>query len=373
MEEVRAISRSERLDWLRLIRSENVGPITFYQLLGRYGSAARALEALPELARRGGRKKPIRVCSVAAAAREMEQLERFGGRMIAAIEPDYPKPLRQIADPPPILSIVSHGDLLNRDIIAVVGARNASAAAIRLTRQIAGELSTSGLVVASGLARGIDTAAHVASLDGGTVAVVGGGIDYIYPKENEALQAEIAARGCVIAEQPFGTVPQARHFPRRNRLISGLALGVLVAEASPRSGSLITARMALEQGREVFAIPGSPLDPRARGTNGLIRSGATLVESTADILDALESLRRRPMAEPDRPLYPLFMPELPGEAELDAARPEIVDLIGAAPIEIDEIVRLSGLPPSLVLTILLELELAGRIERHFGNRVSIAP
>src|SRR5690606_32270214 len=312
------------------------------------------------------------VFPASAAEREMAALEKFGGRMIAAIEPDYPKPLRAIADPPPILSVLGHADLLNRDTLAIVGARNASAAAIRLTRQIAGELSRGGLIIASGLARGIDTAAHDAALNGGTIAVVGGGIDYIYPKENEALYAEIAARGCIIAEQPFATVPPARHFPRRNRLISGLALGVLVAEASPRSGSLITARMALEQGREVFAIPGSPLDPRARGTNGLIRSGATLIEDADEIFEALAALRRRPLGEPDRPLLPLFSPELASEAELDAARPEIIDLLGAAPIEIDEIIRQSGQSPALVLTILLELELAGRIERHFGNRVSIA-
>lgn len=372
MEQTRAISRSERLDWLRLIRSENVGPMTFYQLVGRFGTAAKALDALPELARRGGSKRAIRVFPASAAEREMAALEKFGGRMIAAIEPDYPKPLRAIADPPPILSVLGHADLLNRDTLAIVGARNASAAAIRLTRQIAGELSRGGLIIASGLARGIDTAAHDAALDGGTIAVVGGGIDYIYPKENEALYAEIAARGCIIAEQPFATVPQARHFPRRNRLISGLALGVLVAEASPRSGSLITARMALEQGREVFAIPGSPLDPRARGTNGLIRAGATLIEDADEIFEALAALRRRPLGEPDRPLLPLFSPELASEAELDAARPEIIDLLGAAPIEIDEIIRQSGQSPALVLTILLELELAGRIERHFGNRVSIA-
>ena len=372
MEQTRELSRNERLDWLRLIRSENVGPITFFQLLGRFGTAAKALDALPELARRGGRKKPIRVFPAAAARAEMETLEQFGATLMAAIEPGYPKPLRQIADPPPILTLHGHPELLNRDILAIVGARNASAAAIRLTRQIAGELSKGHLVIASGLARGIDTAAHVAALDGGTIAVVGGGIDYPYPKENTALQAEIGARGCAIAEQPFGTVPQARHFPRRNRIISGLARGVLVAEASPRSGSLITARMALEQGREVFAIPGSPLDPRARGGNSLIRNGATLIEGAEDIFDALQTLRHRPLGEPDQPLLPLFDPVPPDEAELQSARPDIVNFLSATPIEIDEIIRLSGQPPALVLTILLELELAGRIERHFGNRVSIA-
>lgn len=373
MENIRELSKGERLDWLRLIRSENVGPVTFFQLIARFGTAAKALDALPELARRGGRKKPIRLHPAGQAARELEALELFGGRMVAACEPDYPAALRMIADPPPVLSLRGHAQLLNRDILAIVGARNASAVAIRLTRQIAEGVSRENIVIASGLARGIDTAAHVASLEGGTIGVVGGGLDYPYPKENQPLQEEIYGRGCVIAEQPLGTVPQARHFPRRNRIISGLALGVLVVEASPRSGSLITARMALEQGRDVFAVPGSPMDPRAKGTNNLIRNGAALIESAEDIIAALESIRRRPLREPEQPLLPLFDPAQPAEQELDRTRPDVISYLSPTPIEIDEIIRLTGQPPSVILTILLELELAGRIERHFGNRVSIAP
>ena len=365
------LSSEERLAWLRLIRSENVGPITFFQLLGRFGTASKALDALPELARKGGRKKPIRVCPAAEAAREMDAVLAFDGRMIAASEPDYPNALRVIADPPPVISMRGHAHLLNKDILAIVGARNASAVALRLTGQIAGGISEGGIIVASGLARGIDTAAHQASLEGGTIAVVGGGLDYPYPRENKALQEEIYERGCVIAEQPMGTVPQARHFPRRNRIISGLALGVLVMEASPRSGSLITARMALEQGREVFAIPGSPMDPRAKGTNNLIRNGATLIEEAADIIDVLQNIRQRPLKEPDQPLLPFLDPVPPEERELDRLRPDILSYLSPTPVEIDELIRLTGEPAATILTILLELELAGRIERHFGNRVSI--
>lgn len=373
METTRELSIEERLAWLRLIRSENVGPITFFQLLARFGSAQKSLDALPELARRGGRKKPIKICPPALAKQEMDEVLEFGGRMIAACEPDYPPALRAIADPPPVISIRGHAHLLTRDILAIVGARNSSAVAVRLTQKIAGDLSRQKIIIASGLARGIDTAAHQASLKDGTIAVVGGGLDYPYPRENKALQEQIYEQGCVIAEQPIGTVPQARHFPRRNRIISGMALGVLVVEAAPQSGSLITARMALEQGREVFAIPGSPMDPRARGTNNLIRSGAALTETADDILEALQGIRGRPLKEPDQPLLPFAEPVPPAERELERIRPDVISFLSPTPVEIDEIIRLTGQPASIILTILLELELAGRIERHFGNRVSIAP
>ncbi|TNE36059.1 MAG: DNA-protecting protein DprA [Alphaproteobacteria bacterium] len=371
MEQIREISAEERLDWLRLIRSENVGPITFFQLLDRFGTAKKALDALPELARKGGRKRPIRIFPVAAAKKEMSDVKAFGGHLIAACEPDYPARLRHIPDPPPVISLMGHAALLNKDIVAIVGARNSSAVAQKMARAIAAELSGAGLVIASGLARGIDAAAHQAALQGGTIGVVGGGVDYPYPRENAALQRELYERGAVIAEQPLGTVPQARHFPRRNRIISGLSLGVLVVEASPKSGSLITARLALEQGREVFAMPGSPMDPRARGTNNLIRNGATLTESAEDILNAVAALRDRPLREPDQPLLPFTEPAQPEEAELEEIRPRLLSLLSPTPVEIDEILRLLDCPPPAVLTILLELELAGRIERHFGNRVSI--
>ncbi|MBL4907132.1 MAG: DNA-protecting protein DprA [Sneathiella sp.] len=364
------ITSAERLDWLRLIRSENVGPITFFQLLERYGSASEALEILPELARKGGRKKPIRIFAKGAAMREMEELDAFGGRMIAACEPSYPLALAHIPDPPPVISIKGHAQLLEKDIFGIVGSRNASAVSLKLTQNFAYRLGQGGLIIASGLARGIDRAAHVAALQSGTIAVVGGGIDIAYPKENTELQEEIALRGCLVAEQPLGTQPQARHFPRRNRIISGISLGIVVMEATPKSGSLITARMAAEQGREVFAVPGSPMDPRARGTNNLIRNGAMLAESADEILNELIQLRNRPLSEPDQPILPFGSLQSPDDQEIDKGRPQLLSLLSPIPVNIDELIRLSNLSPATVLTILLELELAGRIERHVGNRVS---
>lgn len=371
MQNSQALTHDERVSWLRLIRSENVGPITFFQLLSRFGTASKSLEALPDLARKGGRKKPIRIFPPRLARKELDSLQDFGADLIAACEPAYPARLRMIADPPPVIAIRGHRHLLERDMLAIVGARNASAVAMRLTEKIARELCEAEIVITSGLARGIDTSAHKAALHAGTVAVVGGGIDYFYPRENTELQNSIFNQGCVVAEQPIGTVPQARHFPRRNRIISGMSLGVLIVEASPKSGSLITARMALEQGRDVFAVPGSPVDPRSRGTNNLIRNGAVLVESASDILEILQMSAHRPLEEPDQPPLPFHQPTFPDEQELANARPQIIDLLSPTPVEIDELIRLTETPPAIVLTILLELELAGRIERHFGNRVSI--
>jgi DNA processing protein len=371
MENRKELSAEEKLCWLRLIRSENVGPITFFQLLNQFGNANTALQALPDLARRGGRKKPIDIYPKSSAELEMESVTTFGGSLIAACEPDYPAGLSMIADPPPIISIRGYKHLLNQDAFGIVGARNASAAAVRMTYNISRELSERKLIIVSGLARGIDTAAHKAALSGGTIAVIGGGIEYPYPRENAGLQDQIYEQGCVIAEQPYGTIPQARHFPRRNRIISGISLGVLIAEASPRSGSLITARLALEQGREIFAFPGSPLDPRAKGTNNLIRNGATLVEGAEDILEVLKYVRLQPLGEPDVPIRPPGLPILADEQEANMARPQLISLLSPAPIEIDELIRQTDWHPATVLTILLELELAGRIERHVGNRVSI--
>ncbi|MEH6402730.1 MAG: DNA-processing protein DprA [Sneathiella sp.] len=370
MEHQKDLSTVERLDWLRLIRSENVGPITFFQLIDRFGNAKDALAAIPELARKGGRKKPIRICAKSTAEQEMEEILNFGGHMIAACESTYPTGLKQIADPPPIISVKGQSQLLKKDIIGIVGSRNASAVSMSLTQQFSTGLGRGGLVVASGLARGIDTAAHKAALTEGTIAVVGGGINISYPKENHPLQEAIGERGCLIAEQPFNTQPQARHFPRRNRIISGISIAILVMEATPRSGSLITARMAAEQGRDVFAVPGSPMDPRARGSNNLIRNGAILAEDAGEILQELASSRGLRLSEPDQPLLPFNTPRVPDETEIEEARPRILSLLSPTAVNIDEIIRLSELAPATVMTILLELELAGRIERHFGNRVS---
>ncbi len=280
----RNLNPAERLDWLRLIRTENVGPVTFYQLLRRFGSAGAALEALPRLATRGGRQATLTICPRGAAERELADLDKAGVALVAWGEPDYPAALATLDDAPPLLQLRGRRALLRSRAIAVVGARNASANGRRIARELAADLGQHGFVVASGLARGIDAAAHLGSLPTGTVAVLGGGVDVVYPEENRELYEAIAENGVLVAEPPLGTVPQARHFPRRNRIISGLSLGIVVVEAAARSGSLITARFALDQGREVFAVPGSPLDPRCRGTNDLIRNGATLTETAEDVL-----------------------------------------------------------------------------------------
>ncbi len=370
-DERRTLSDAERLDWLRLARSENVGPITFFALLERFGTAAAVLDALPALARRGGRRRPIRVCPSSVAEREIKSLNALGGRMIALVEPDYPEPLAAIADPPPVLGLRGRADLLATDCIAVVGARNASANGLHFAERLAAELGAAGLTVVSGMARGIDARAHVGAMDTGTVAVMGGGVDVLYPKENGSLFERLLAEGAVIAEAPVGTVPMGRHFPRRNRIIAGLSRGVVVVEGAARSGSLITARLALEQGREVMAVPGSPLDPRASGPNRLIRQGATLVEGANDVLDALAEGGRPVLAERRHqwPTDPVLA--LPDEDEAPAdARESLAQLLGPSPVPVDLLVRQSRLTPAMVATILLELELAGRLERHPGNRVS---
>jgi DNA processing protein len=368
----RALNPAERLDWLRLLRTENVGPVTFYQLLQRFGSAAVALEALPSIARKGGRSAGISICSRSDAQRELAALDKAGGRLVAWGEPDYPPALAAVDDAPPLLSVVGDGRLLQRRAIAVVGARNASANGRRFARDIAADLGRSGFLVVSGLARGIDAAAHQGALESGTAAVVAGGVDVVYPEENRQLHEAIAEHGVIVAELPVGTEPQARHFPRRNRIISGISLGVLVVEAALKSGSLITARFALEQGREVFAVPGSPLDPRARGANDLIRGGATLVEGVEDVVSALGGQ----LTDPRRLAFtrPVSTPLTDGtnsENQTDAARAKVLEGLGPSPVLVDELVRQCQLSPGIVATILLELELAGRLERQPGNRVTL--
>jgi DNA processing protein len=368
----RALNPAERLDWLRLIRSENVGPITFYQLLQRFGAASVALEALPGFARRGGRSGSIQICSRADAQREMAALDKAGGRFVAWGEPDYPPALAVVEDAPPLLSVVGDPQLLQRRAIAVVGARNASANGRRFALDIAAELGRSGFLVVSGLARGIDAAAHQGALETGTLAVVAGGADVVYPEENRALHEAIAERGVIAAELPVGTEPQARHFPRRNRIISGVSMGVLVVEAALKSGSLITARFALEQGREVFAVPGSPMDPRARGANDLIRGGATLVEGIEDVLGALGGQLSAPRRQVFTP--PVSLPLTDGnetDNQVAAVRAKVLEGLGPSPVQVDELVRQCQLSPAIVATILLELELAGRLERQPGNRVTL--
>jgi DNA processing protein len=370
MATARSLNPAERMDWLRLIRTENIGPISFYQLLQRYGSAAAAIEALPELARRGGRSGTLNVPTRADALKEMSAVERAGAKVIAWGEPQYPPALAAVEDAPPLLSARGNLALAERRAIAIVGARNASANGKRFARDIALQLGQHDFAIVSGLARGIDAAAHEGSLETGTIAVLATGIDQVYPEENRALHEAIAARGLLLAEQPIGTEPLARHFPRRNRIISGIAMGVLVVEAALKSGSLITARFALEQGRDVFAVPGSPLDPRCRGTNDLIRRGAKLTESAEDIVGEFAPgthLAARP--SPNFADEPAALDA--GASDLDRARRLVLEQLSPNPVPVDEVVRATGMPAALIAVVLLEFTLAGRVERQAGNRVAL--
>lgn len=373
----RLLDDEQRRDWLRLIKSENVGPITFRALINRFGSAAEALRALPELSARGGLSRPIRVYTAERAERDLAAAARLGARFVALGEADYPTLLRHLDGAPPLICLKGNADLLHQPTLAIVGARNASALGRKVTRQLATELGRRGFVVVSGLARGIDTAAHEAALATGTAAVVAGGIDVVYPPENDALYAEITGTGVAVSEMTPGMQPQAKHFPRRNRIIAGLSYGTVVVEAAKRSGSLITARLTAEHNREVFAVPGSPLDPRSAGTNDLIRRGATLVTTADDIVSVVA-----PMIEA-MPPPPDFddLKDTDDEAEsFDAIadrpdvgdlRERIVALIGPSPVEIDDIIRESGIDVGTIYMVLLELELAGRLARLDARRVAL--
>lgn len=350
---------------LRLIRSDNIGPVTYFQLLARFGSAQAAIDAIPDLAARGGGRAP-RLASRAEIEREMARVEALGGRYLFLGQGLYPPLLAELETAPPALIVKGDLTLLDKLSVALVGARNASAAACRYARMLAAALGEAGTVIVSGLARGVDSAAHDGALDTGTIAVIAGGIDVVYPPENEARQRAIAERGLLVAEQPPGVEPRARHFPYRNRIIAGLTHGTVVIEAAPKSGSLITARHAAEYGREVMAVPGSPLDPRAQGCNQLIRDGATLVQTADDVIEAISPQRARPFRQRE---LDYAAPGPPPDADASARR-RIVDLLGPTPVPVDELVRQSGLPPATVQTVLLELELAGKLERHAGGKVS---
>ncbi len=356
----------DRLDRLRLIRSANIGPVTYFQLLQRFGTAKAALDAIPQLAARGGGKSPV-LADLREVATEIAAVEKLGARYLFLGQGLYPPLLAELDTAPPALIIRGDLKLLDRPAIAIVGARNASAAAVRFARGLAQDLSNAGALIVSGLARGIDTAAHIGSLEGGTVGVIASGIDIAYPPENAALQEEIATRGLLIAEQPPGREPLARHFPYRNRIIAGMTLGTVVVEAAPKSGSLITARLATEAGREVMAVPGSPLDPRAQGCNQLIRDGATLVQSAMDVLESINPIAAGRVYAPSSS----FRAEPISADASDGERSKISGLLSHAPVAVDEIVRQSQLPPAVIQTVLLELELGGRIERHAGGRVSL--
>jgi DNA processing protein len=364
----RVLDRPERIAWLRLIRTDNIGSQTFRQLLRREGSAAAAIEALPALTRRLGFAP--RIPPAAEAEDELGALETTGARMVADCEPDYPALLRHASGAPPLLSMLGGAELDTQRTIGMVGARNASTAGQKLTRVLARDLGAAGYTIVSGLARGIDAAAHRASLETGTVAVLAGGLDCIYPEENLPLAEEIVADGgALVTEMPLGWSPRARDFPRRNRIVSGLALGVVVVEAAQRSGSLITARLAGEQGRLVFAVPGSPLDPRAAGANGLLKEGAILVTEASDIIDAIAPLSGAPIPLPVTFEEPPDFSATPPAGDSDRER--VIEALGPTPVGVDELIRHTGLHPAQIFMILLELDLAGRLERHSGGSVSL--
>ena len=361
-----SVAEQDILDRLRLIRSANIGPVTYFQLLARFGSAAAALAAIPQLAARGGGKAP-RLADLRDIATEIAQVQKLGARYLFVGQGLYPPLLAEIDTAPPALIVRGDLSLFERPAVAIVGARNASAAACRFARDLGRGLGEAGVLVVSGLARGIDSAAHQGAIGSGTAGVIASGIDIAYPPENRDLQEQIAQQGLLIAEQPPGKEPLARHFPYRNRIIAGMSIGTVVVEAILRSGSLITARLAAESGREVMAVPGSPLDPRSQGCNNLIREGATLVQSVDDILEAI-----RPIANVMRaPPAPFQGSPVNADAS-DAERTIVTDLLSHAPVAVDEIIRQARLSPAIVHTVLLELELAGRVGRHAGGRVSLA-
>ena len=358
------MTHAERLARLRLIRTPHVGPVSWHQLMARFGSGEAALDALPGLVLRGGAGR-ARIAPLDVAEREIERVAALGARHIFSDEDDYSPMLREVEGAPPVVVVRGGAAMLRRPCVAIVGARNASAAACRFARQLAADLAARDVTVVSGLARGVDTAAHIGALGGATVGVIASGIDIAFPPENAALQEKIASDQLLIAEQPPGTEPLARHFPSRNRIIAGIAHGTVVIEAAPKSGSLITARRAGDYGREVMAVPGSPLDPRAQGGNLLIREGATLIQTVDDVMEAVGPIDARMVREPARPFN-----AAPAGAG-DGDRRSLIDLLGPTPVAVDELVRQSGQAAATVQLLLLELELAGRIERHAGAKISL--
>ena len=369
-----ALTDRQRIAWLRLIRSDNVGPATFRDLINHFGSAENALAMLPELSSRGGASRAIRIASVEDAERELEVARRHRARFVGIGEPDYPPALRQIDGAPPLLATMGRSSVALSPSVGIVGSRNASISGAKFAAMIARDVGRVGYSVTSGLARGIDTAAHRASLDTGTIAVLAGGLDQPYPPENVPLLKEIVAgEGLAVSEMPFGWEPRARDFPRRNRLIAGISHGVVVVEAAQRSGSLITARMAGDFGRLVFAVPGSPLDPRCHGTNALLKEGAIVTTSSEDVLEALAPLAgldgggTAVIEETGDEVDPTAL--LPPD---DSDRATIISSLGPTPVEIDDIIRHTGLSPSAVYLVLLEVDLAGRLHRHAGGLVSLS-
>lgn len=364
-------SLSEKLDWLRLTRTENIGPITFHRLIDTYGSASEALDILPELSKKGGRKKPLEAPPLTKIEKEYESLQKLGGGIVCAFEKNYPLSLAATDDAPPVLSYLGDINIVHSPCLAMVGARNASLNGRKFATKLAKELGQSGQIIASGLARGIDTAAHQGAIDTGTIAVVAGGIDIIYPRENTDLYNDIKQRGLILAESPLGMEPIARHFPKRNRIVSGLSSGTIVVEATMKSGSLITARLAGEQGRDVYAVPGYPLDPRAQGPNKLIQDGAILVQKAQDVLRALETFSGGNTLKDNQQTIPdlQIVEEKPDEKQTQEIKEAVLQNLSQMPVGVDELARACHVSiPALQMT-LLELELGGRLQRLPGNRV----
>jgi len=361
----------EKLDWLRLIRTQNIGPITFYKLIENFGSASDALHALPTLSKKGGRKKPLTAPAVSDIEKEVEKLQKLGGNIICAFENAYPLALGATDDAPPVLSYLGDINTVRPPCLAMVGARNASMNGRNFAKKLALELGQSGQIIVSGLARGIDTKAHEGAIETGTIAVVAGGIDVVYPRENQALYEDIKQRGLILAESPLGMEPIARHFPKRNRIVSGLSAGVIVIEATIKSGSLITARMAGEQGRDVYAVPGYPADPRSQGPNKLIKEGATLVQNAQDILDGLNDFSGGTIMQDNKQTVTEFAqsPSNQDEKQVDDIRDAVLQNLSQMPSNIDELSRTCHVSIPELQVALLGLELAGRLQRLPGNRV----
>lgn len=365
------LQKESLIDVLRLIRSDNVGPVTFFSLVHQFGSARTALDAIPDLAARGGKRKPVLCYTVKDAEREIEQVEKLGARMLRFGDEEYPELLTAIYDPPPLLTVLGLPHVWKQRSLAIVGARNASANGYQFAKKLASDAGEKGLTVVSGLARGIDTAAHTGSLASGTVAVMASGIDHIYPPENKALYETIAKQGAIVTEQPFGMAPHSRSFPGRNRIISGMSLGTVVVEASFKSGSLITARFALDQNRDVFAVPGSPLDPRCKGTNSLIKQGAIVCESIDDVVQSLASGQGLSVREQKSFEFDGATAIKAEDGELNEARKLVLSKLGYNAVAVDELLLQCQVSPNTLSLILLELELAGRLNRHSGHRVSL--
>lgn len=364
------LSDHQRLQWLRLIRTDNVGPATFRDLINRFGSAEASLEMLPELTARGGGARRVRIPDPSEAEAELAAIIKCGASLVAIGERDYPSLLTHMDNAPPLVTLRGDPAVFDLPAVAIVGSRNASAAGTRMAETLSAGLSKAGYSVVSGLARGIDRAAHQAALDGGTIAVMAGGIDRPYPAENEALFHKIPDRGgALITEMPFGWAPRAKDFPRRNRLIAGLGLGLVVVEAAKRSGSLISARLAGEMGRIVMAVPGSPLDPRAAGTNGLIKQGATMVTDVSDVIGEVAPLSGRDAIDKDQLSEPPDFSSTPPPS--DDQRQLVIEALGPVPVSQDDLIRHTGLHPAQIFMVLLELDLAGRLERQSGGAVSL--